>query len=69
MSGKMPSEPRVPYPDCGFCKDTGIVHMPNFPPAYRFCKCAKGIARQAAEPGLCDESNARELALGIGVKR
>ena len=56
------------YPDCQICKDTGLQHLPDYPPCYRWCVCPAGIARRGAEPGLVDEANARELAL-IGGRR
>ncbi len=49
-----------------FCRDTGLVHLPDFMPRYRFCKCRAGLLREANEPKLCDEANARERNLGIG---
>ncbi len=59
--------PSGPFPDCMLCKDTGLQHLPDFPPAYRFCLCKKGEELRAKLPGLADESNARELALqGLG---
>lgn len=51
------------HPLCGFCKDGGIVHLPEFPPCYRFCACAAGVARAASDPTVIDEANAREAAL------
>lgn len=63
MSGKMPPEPLAPYPDCMLCGDTGLQHLPDYPPCYRFCACKAGIARCAAEPNLVDEANEREALL------
>lgn len=51
------------HPLCMCCRDTGLQYLPDYPPRYRFCLCAAGVLRQQSEPGLCDEANARELAL------
>ena len=68
MAGKPLSNPNAVHPDCMLCKDTGIQHLPDYPPCYRFCACAAGASRQYAEPGLCGEANARELALQVNAR-
>ncbi len=55
--------PSGPFADCMLCKDTGLLHLPDFPPAYRYCKCPKGVELQATEPNLVDECNAREARI------
>lgn len=69
MAGKMPAAAHESYPDCMLCKDTGLQHLPNFPPSYRFCMCRAGFERQQREPYLVEQSNARERELGIGIKK
>ena len=54
------------FPVCGFCEDTGLIHLPKYPPCYRWCACPAGVERRASEPQLVDESNQRETALGGG---
>jgi hypothetical protein len=54
------------FADCVLCSDTGIQHLPDYPPAYRFCLCAAGARRRDSEPAVVDEANARELRMGGG---
>lgn len=61
--------PSGPFADCQLCKDTGLQYLPDYPPAYRFCGCTKGLILWAEKPNIVDEANARERELGIGVKK
>lgn len=66
MAGRPLSNPNAVHPDCMLCADTGIQHLPDYPPCYRFCACGKGVARKILEPFVVDEANDRELMLASG---
>jgi hypothetical protein len=53
------------FPDCMFCHGTGVIHVRDFAPHFRFCTCAAGVKRQFKEPTLIDLSNRLDARLGV----
>ncbi len=53
------------FPDCMCCSDTGIQHLPDYPPCYRFCGCAAGIQRRKDDPFEMEQFNALESRMRL----
>lgn len=54
MKSRAPLPPKD-APFCILCADSGLHRHTG---EWSFCGCPAGVARQAEEPGLADESNA-----------